>query len=151
MGQHQRYHGRHRRSCNEPLHCHARHDDGHVNNRPHRDERRHSNSFGILCLEQVLHDLRCYQARTQELIPLFGAFGLANQLGVQDYGRERKFRERVRRWLELVKLYWPECPATVSANGQHLELAPAAALIRVRGELREMRSVQRTNAEERCL
>jgi hypothetical protein len=71
---------------------------------------------------------RCYQARTEELIPLFGAFGLANQLGVQDYERERKFRERVRRWLELVKLYWPECPATVSANGQHLELGPAAAL-----------------------
>jgi hypothetical protein len=71
---------------------------------------------------------RCYQARTEELIPLFGAFGLANQLGVQDYERERKFRERVRRWLELVKLYWPECPATISTNSQHLELGPAAAL-----------------------
>jgi Plasmid encoded RepA protein len=71
---------------------------------------------------------RCYQARTEELIPLFGAFGLANQLGVQEYERERKFRERLRRWLELVKLYWPECPATISTNGQHLELGPAAAL-----------------------
>jgi hypothetical protein len=71
---------------------------------------------------------RCYQARTEELIPLFGEYGLANQLGVQAYERERKFRERLRRWLELVKLYWPECPATISSNGQHLELGPAAAL-----------------------
>jgi Plasmid encoded RepA protein len=73
---------------------------------------------------------RCYQARTEELIPLFGEFGLASQLGVQEYERERKFRERVRRWLELVRLYWPDCPATVSANGQHLELGPATALHR---------------------
>lgn len=71
---------------------------------------------------------RCYQARTEELVPLFGAFGLATQLGVQDYERERKFRERLRRWLELVRLYWPECPATISPNGQHLRLAPATAL-----------------------
>lgn len=71
---------------------------------------------------------RCFQSRAEELIPLFGAFGLANQLGVQEYERERKFRERVRRWLELVKLYWPECPARVSGNGQYLELAPALAL-----------------------
>ena len=78
---------------------------------------------------------RCYQARTEELIPLFGEFGLANQLGVQAYERERKFRERVRRWLELVKLYWPECPATISTNGQHLELAPALDSVPVRGEL----------------
>jgi len=86
-----------------------------------------SNNPGCLDLYTWL-SWRCYQARTQELIPLFGAFGLANQLGVQEYERERKFRERVRRWLELLKLYWPECPATVSANGRHLELAPAAAL-----------------------
>src|SRR5262249_7671445 len=71
---------------------------------------------------------RCFQARSEELIPLFGAFGLANQLGVQEYERERKFRERLRRWLALVKLYWPECPAKVSGNGRYLELAPALAL-----------------------
>jgi hypothetical protein len=71
---------------------------------------------------------RCYQARSEERIPLFGPLGLANQLGVQEYERERKFRERLRRWLVVVKVYWPECPAKVSANGQHLELGPAAAL-----------------------
>jgi hypothetical protein len=71
---------------------------------------------------------RCYQARSEERIPLFGPLGLANQLGVQEYERERKFRERLRRWLVVVKVYWPECPAKLSANGQHLELGPAAAL-----------------------
>jgi hypothetical protein len=71
---------------------------------------------------------RCFQCRSEELIPLFGAFGLASQLGVQEYERDRKFRERLRRWLELVRLYWPECPARVSASGQHLELGPATAI-----------------------
>ena len=71
---------------------------------------------------------RCHQARAEESIPLFGSFGLANQLGVQHYERERKFRERLRRWLELVRVYWPECPARVSANGRHLEVSPAVAL-----------------------
>jgi hypothetical protein len=71
---------------------------------------------------------RCCQAKTEERIPLFGTVGLANQLGVQEYERERKFRERLRRWLVLVKLYWPECPATISTDGRHLELRPAVAL-----------------------
>jgi Plasmid encoded RepA protein len=88
-----------------------------------------ANNSGCLDLYAWL-SWRCYQARTQELIPLFGEFGLANQLGVQEYERERKFRERLRRWLELVRLYWPDCPARVSANGQHLELGPATALHR---------------------
>jgi hypothetical protein len=71
---------------------------------------------------------RCHQRRTEELVPLFGPSGLANQLGVQHYERERKFRELLRRWLELVLVYWPECPAMISTNGKHLELAPAIAL-----------------------
>jgi hypothetical protein len=71
---------------------------------------------------------RCFQSRSEELIPLFGAFGLASQLGVREYEQERKFRERLRRWLDLVKLYWPECPAKISAGGQHLEVAPGMAL-----------------------
>jgi hypothetical protein len=86
-----------------------------------------ANNSGCLDLYTWL-SWRCYQAKTEELIPLFGAFGLANQLGVQEYERERKFRERLRRWLVLVKVYWPRCPAVVSSNGRHLELGPAFAL-----------------------
>jgi hypothetical protein len=71
---------------------------------------------------------RCYQAKDIQRIPFFGPMGLASQLGVQDYARERKFRERVRQWLELVRLCWPECPATVASNGAFLELHQAAAV-----------------------
>ena len=38
---------------------------------------------------------RCYQAKDTQRIPLFGPMGLASQLGVQEYARERKFRERI--------------------------------------------------------
>jgi hypothetical protein len=71
---------------------------------------------------------RCYQARSAERIPLFGPFGLAAQLGVQEYARERKFRERIRGWLKLVQIYWPECPAVVSRAGDALELSHSEAL-----------------------
>jgi hypothetical protein len=71
---------------------------------------------------------RCYGARDTQRIPLFGPTGLASQLGVQEYARERKFRERVRKWLELVHLCWPECPAAVTKNGSFLELQPRMAL-----------------------
>jgi hypothetical protein len=71
---------------------------------------------------------RCHQAKDAQRIPLFGPMGLANQLGVQEYARERKFRERVRLWLELVRLYWPACPARIAKNGAFLELNNATAI-----------------------
>jgi hypothetical protein len=71
---------------------------------------------------------RCYQAKGTQRIPLFGPAGLASQLGVQEYARERKFRERIRQWLKLVHLCWPACPATVSKNGAFLELHHAIAV-----------------------
>jgi len=72
---------------------------------------------------------RCFQAKnTVERIPLFGPFGLSNQLGVGEYARERKFRERLRVWLNIVQVYWPECPAAVSKNGNFLELNRACAV-----------------------
>ena len=72
---------------------------------------------------------RCYQAKGQERIPLFGPYGLENQLGVQSFARERKFRERINSWLKLVRLYWPECPASISSNGSFLELNKAWAVL----------------------
>jgi hypothetical protein len=71
---------------------------------------------------------RCYRAKDTQRIALFGPTGLASQLGVQEYARERKFRERVRQWLELVRLSWPECPASVTKNGAFLELNQGIAL-----------------------
>jgi hypothetical protein len=39
---------------------------------------------------------RCFVARAEEHVPLFGDFGLASQLGSQDYARPRKFRGEAR-------------------------------------------------------
>jgi replication initiator protein len=63
---------------------------------------------------------RCRQARRTENVPLFGDFGLASQLGVTEYSRDRNFRKRLREWLRLVKLYWPDCPVRFSDNGSAL-------------------------------
>jgi hypothetical protein len=38
---------------------------------------------------------RCFTAKGEERIPIFGDFGLAAQLGSADYARPRKFRERL--------------------------------------------------------
>ena len=71
---------------------------------------------------------RCFTARGEERVPLFGYFGLANQLGSVGYARPRKFRERLEGWLRLVRSLWPECPACISADGRSMVLAPAAAI-----------------------
>jgi hypothetical protein len=47
---------------------------------------------------------RCYQARELHRIPLFGPTGLENQLGVQEYARERKFANAFECWLALVRI-----------------------------------------------
>jgi hypothetical protein len=51
-----------------------------------------------------------------------------NQLGVQEYAREKKFRERLNSWLKLIILYWPECPAVLAKNGSLLVLDHALAV-----------------------
>jgi hypothetical protein len=65
---------------------------------------------------------RCFKAKGNESIPLFGSGGLLQQLGVEGYGRKRNFTKTVRTWLESIRLYWPECPASVSKDGDYLEL-----------------------------
>ena len=71
---------------------------------------------------------RCFTAKGQERIPIFEDFGLATQLGSADYARPRKFRERLERWLDLVRSLWPSCPAQVSADGDYILIRPAIAL-----------------------
>ncbi len=73
---------------------------------------------------------RCFAAKCPERVPIFGDFGLAGQLGSAEYTRPRKFRERLERWLELVRLLWPECPAQISNDGNYLLVQPAVALAR---------------------
>ncbi len=71
---------------------------------------------------------RCFTAKDQERVPVFGDFGLANQLGSADYARPRKFRERLERWLDTVRVLWPECPARISSDGNYMLVQPAIAL-----------------------
>jgi len=71
---------------------------------------------------------RCFTAKGQERIPIFGHFGLAAQLGSADYARPRKFRERLERWLDLVRCLWPNCPARITTDGDYMLIQPALAL-----------------------
>nr|MDQ2776103.1 replication protein RepA [Acidobacteriota bacterium] len=71
---------------------------------------------------------RCFTAKGRERIPLFGDFGLAGQLGSADYARPRKFRERLERWLDLVRALWPNCPAQLDQSGDYMLIQPAMAL-----------------------
>ena len=54
--------------------------------------------------------------------------GAREPAGSSGDARERKFRERLRAWLELVRLYWPESTARITSDGRFLELENSAAL-----------------------
>lgn len=71
---------------------------------------------------------RCFVAKGRERVPFFGAFGLVQQLGVPEYARQRKFRESLQIWLELVRAMWPECPAQFDTNGTGLWIERAEAV-----------------------
>jgi hypothetical protein len=76
---------------------------------------------------------RCFTAKGRERVPLFGDFGLVSQLGSAEYARRRKFREKLEGWLDLVRTMWPECPASIDANGTGLFVHRATAIIPLRG------------------
>ncbi len=71
---------------------------------------------------------RCYTADGPQRIPLFGELGLIHQLGNAEYSRPRKFREKLERWLDLVRVLWPECPAKTSSDGLYLVIERAFAI-----------------------
>ena len=75
---------------------------------------------------------RCFSAKGEERVPLFGQFGLVNQLGIGAYARPRKFREQLAQWLILVKAIWPDYPARVSSDGGALTVDRANAIISVK-------------------
>jgi hypothetical protein len=75
---------------------------------------------------------RCFSAKGEERVPLFGEFGLVNQLGIGAYARARKFREQLEQWLLLVKAMWPECPARIASDGGSLIVNKANAIISIK-------------------
>ena len=71
---------------------------------------------------------RCFAAKSEESVPIFGALGLSAQLGNIEYARPRKFREKLQGWLAVIHASWPECPARISKARDYLLIRPAAAL-----------------------
>ena len=72
---------------------------------------------------------RCFTARGVESIPLFGDFGLANQIGTVEYSRPRRFRGMLEQWLGTIRAIWPECPARISSDGQSIKIAQATSIV----------------------
>ena len=53
-------------------------------------------------------------------IPLFAAGGLREQLGCRIHPEDRFLRRKINQWLRVIRAYWPQCPAKISADGQSL-------------------------------
>src|SRR5215469_1830961 len=64
---------------------------------------------------------RCFTAKSEERIPLFGDFGLTAQLGSVEYSRPRRFRAMLEQWLGQVRAVWPNCPAQICSDGQYCD------------------------------
>ncbi|MCC2643505.1 MAG: plasmid encoded RepA protein [Nitrospira sp.] len=72
---------------------------------------------------------RCFTAKSEDRIPLFGDFGLTAQLGSVEYTRPGRFRAMLEQWLGQVRTVWLECPAQICADVQYLRLSPAKAVL----------------------
>jgi len=72
---------------------------------------------------------RCWTAsEDEERIPLFGESGLAGQLGTPEYSRARRFRQRIVQWMGTVHALWPDCPAVLAPDKEHLLVHPSRAI-----------------------
>jgi hypothetical protein len=71
---------------------------------------------------------RSFKAKGTEAIPIFGDFGLANQLGCVEYSRPRRFRAMLDQWLNTIRAIRPECPARIVANGESIEIGNATPI-----------------------
>ena len=82
---------------------------------------------------------RCFLANGKEVIPLFGPYGLASQIGSVEYARSRRFREKLDQWLKLIRVLWPECPGRITSDGMGLEVNRATAVLMNRKPVSEGR------------
>jgi hypothetical protein len=71
---------------------------------------------------------RCFTSKGTEHIPIFGPFGLVQQLVALEYARPTKFREKLHQWLKTIRLVWPECPAQITTEGETLSINPAKSI-----------------------
>jgi replication initiator protein len=49
---------------------------------------------------------RCFKLKRDAQIPLFGAYGLCQQLGTDDYLRARDLRRTLLRWLHVIQVFF---------------------------------------------
>jgi hypothetical protein len=63
---------------------------------------------------------RCFTAKGEESVPIFGPFGLVRQIGSVEYSCERRFRAKLGQWLRTIRAIWPCCPARVADDGRYL-------------------------------
>jgi hypothetical protein len=87
-----------------------------------------------LAASSFVAELSLFRCERRRTVLLFGEWGLATQLGNVSYSRPRKFREKLEKWLDLVRVLWPECPGHISGDGSALIVAPASAILSGRGE-----------------
>jgi hypothetical protein len=71
----------------------------------------------------------CFVSKGEESIPLFGKYGLANQLGSIEYSRPRRFRAMLDQWLGVVRALWPECPAQITSDSQAIKIDYATPVL----------------------
>jgi len=72
---------------------------------------------------------RCFVAKGPEIIPLFGQYGLTQQLGCIEYSRPSRFRAMLEQWLKTIRCLWPECPAMICADGKAIRLDRRFAIL----------------------
>jgi hypothetical protein len=73
---------------------------------------------------------RCFTAKREESVPIFGPLGLIRQIGSVEYSCDRRFRAKLEQWLRTIRLVWPECPARVAADGRYLVVGHAISVLR---------------------
>jgi len=71
---------------------------------------------------------RSFKAKGTKSIPIFGDFGLANQLGCVEYSGSRRFRAMLEQLLDAIRAIWPECLARIHSSGQTIEIRNATAV-----------------------
>ena len=69
---------------------------------------------------------RTYKLKTDGGVPLFGPTGLFAQLGTTT-SDPYKAKQQLKSWLNAVSLFWPQCPAELSEDGQYLLIHPPRA------------------------
>jgi len=72
---------------------------------------------------------RCFTAKSEESVPIFGSFGLIRQIGSVEYSCARRFRAKLEQWLQTIRLIWPQCPARIASDGRHLLVGRAISVL----------------------